>query len=51
MRIILFSAVILAAALLMPFGPLAAEDKPPEGQIEEGTGFSMFGTESIKGFD
>ena len=24
---------------------------PPGGQIEEGTGFSMFGTEAIKGFD
>ncbi len=29
----------------------AAEGAAPEGGMEEGTGFSMFGTESIKGFD
>ncbi len=45
------SIIILGALLLVPFGPLAAEEKKPEGSIEEGTGFSMFGTESIKGFD
>jgi len=28
-----------------------AEGAAPEGAMEEGTGFSMFGTESIKGFD
>lgn len=32
-------------------GGWAAEGAAPEGSMEEGTGFSMFGTESIKGFD
>lgn len=31
--------------------PEGGQPKPEGGQIEEGTGFSMFGTESIKGFD
>ncbi len=43
--------VIITAFLCVSVGPLAAEEKKPEGSIEEGTGFSMFGTESIKGFD
>ena len=37
--------------ITMQAGLLAAEEKKPEGTLEEGTGFSMFGTESIKGFD
>jgi hypothetical protein len=32
-------------------GAAEGQVPPPEGQMEEGTGFSMFGTESIKGFD
>jgi len=43
--------VIMGIVLFVSTGPLAAEDKKPEGTMEEGTGFSMFGTESIKGFD
>lgn len=31
--------------------PDGEQPKPAGGQIEEGTGFSMFGTEAIKGFD
>jgi hypothetical protein len=45
------SAIIATMFIAMLAGPLAAEEKRPEGQIEEGTGFTMFGTESIKGFD
>ncbi|MCS6897686.1 MAG: IPT/TIG domain-containing protein [Nitrospira sp.] len=49
------STVILIAAVAMTAlagpCPLGAADQKPEGTIEEGTGFSMFGTESIKGFD
>lgn len=45
------TAFIIASFLIASAGPLAAEEKRPEGQIEEGTGFTMFGTESIKGFD
>jgi hypothetical protein len=44
-------AIFLGIALGVPAGLLSAEEKRPEGQIEEGTGFTMFGTESIKGFD
>lgn len=47
----LVAAFIIASFLIVPVGPLAAEEKKPEGSIEDGTGFSMFGTESIKGFD
>ena len=47
----LISAFIIASLLIIPVVPLAAEEKKPEGSIEDGTGFSMFGTESIKGFD
>ena len=47
----LISAFIIASFLIVSAGPLAAEEKKPEGSIEDGTGFSMFGTESIKGFD
>jgi len=47
----LLSAIMIAACLFVSAGPLAAEEKKPEGSMEEGTGFSMFGTESIKGFD
>lgn len=43
--------LIAAVAMTALAGPLAAADQKPEGTIEEGTGFSMFGTESIKGFD
>ncbi len=43
--------IMVAAFLCVAVGPLAAEEKNPEGSMEEGTGFSMFGTESIKGFD
>ncbi len=45
------SAIIATVFIVVLAGPLAAEEKKPEGQIEEGTGFTMFGTESIKGFD
>lgn len=44
-------ALLITAFLALSVGPLAAEEKKPEGSMEEGTGFSMFGTESIKGFD
>jgi hypothetical protein len=44
-------AIIMGIVLFVTAGPLAAEEKKPEGSMEEGTGFSMFGTESIKGFD
>jgi IPT/TIG domain len=47
----LISAFIITSFLIVSAGPLAAEEKKPEGSIEDGTGFSMFGTESIKGFD
>jgi hypothetical protein len=47
----LISVLIVGAWLFVPAGPLAAEEKKGEGSMEEGTGFSMFGTESIKGFD
>ena len=47
----LIAVLIVGAWLLVPAGPLAAEEQKREGSIEEGTGFSMFGTESIKGFD
>lgn len=43
--------LIAAAVMMVVASPLAAEEQKPEGTIEEGTGFSMFGTESIKGFD
>jgi len=43
--------LIAAAISIAVASPLAAADQKPEGTIEEGTGFSMFGTESIKGFD
>jgi hypothetical protein len=45
------SAIIMGVFLLISTGLLAAEEKKAEGSMEEGTGFSMFGTESIKGFD
>jgi len=62
MRKVFIGIMVAAACALAALpGPAAraAEDKaaeapdakPAEGQIEEGTGFSMFGTESIKGFD
>jgi hypothetical protein len=52
-------AAVAVCAMTAALPAWAAEEpsqpvptKPPEGgQIEEGTGFSMFGTESIKGFD
>lgn len=47
----LISAFIIISFLIVPASPLAAEEKKPEGSMEDGTGFSMFGTESIKGFD
>jgi hypothetical protein len=47
----LISTFIIASFFIVSVGPLAAEEKKPEGTIEDGTGFSMFGTESIKGFD
>lgn len=47
----LISTFIIASFLIVSAGPLAAAEKKPEGTIEDGTGFSMFGTESIKGFD
>lgn len=48
----LISAFIITAFLIVSADPLAAEEKKkPEGSMEDGTGFSMFGTESIKGFD
>lgn len=47
----LISTFIIASFLIVSAGPLAAEKKKPEGSMEDGTGFSMFGTESIKGFD
>jgi len=45
------AACIIASSLLVSALSFAAEEKNPEGSIEDGTGFSMFGTESIKGFD
>ncbi len=47
----LMRVIIVGVFLCVSACPLAAEEKKPEGQIEEGTGFTMFGTESIKGFD
>lgn len=48
----LISAFIITSFLIVSAGPLAAEEKKKqEGSVEDGTGFSMFGTESIKGFD
>jgi len=47
----LISTFIIASFLIVSAGLLAAAEKKPEGTIEDGTGFSMFGTESIKGFD
>jgi len=47
----LISAIILGVFLFVLSGPLAAQEQKRDGSIEEGTGFSMFGTESIKGFD
>jgi hypothetical protein len=41
-------AAITVGSLLIPAGALLAAS---EGSIQEGTGFSMFDTESIKGFD
>ncbi|MFM8552458.1 MAG: IPT/TIG domain-containing protein [Nitrospiraceae bacterium] len=50
-----FLMVTLIASLQLAGQPApslwAAEGAAPEGGMEEGTGFSMFGTESIKGFD
>ena len=45
------AAIIIASSLLIPAVAFADEEKKPEGAMEDGTGFSMFGTESIKGFD
>ncbi len=47
----LISVIIMGVFLFMPSGVLSAEEQKREGSMEEGTGFSMFGTESIKGFD
>jgi len=47
----LISVVIMGAWLFVSSEPLSAEEQKREGSVEEGTGFSMFGTESIKGFD
>lgn len=48
----LMSAFIATVFVMVLAGPLsAAEKKKPEGTVEEGSGFSLFGTESIKGFD
>ena len=47
----LMSAFIAAVFVMVLAGPLAAAEKKKEGTMEEGSGFSMFGTESIKGFD
>ncbi|MDE3226393.1 MAG: hypothetical protein KGN30_13385, partial [Nitrospirota bacterium] len=50
-----FRTMVLLAAVglagIQAPGVWAAEGAAPEGSMEEGTGFSMFGTESIKGFD
>ena len=44
--------MMVVAVLLIPSHALwAAEGATPEGTTEEGTGFGLFGTESIKGFD
>jgi len=45
------AAFIIASFLIVSSDPLAAAEKKQEGSMEDGTGFSMFGTESIKGFD
>lgn len=47
------SAMMMVAALLIPSHTLWAAEgaAAPSGTMEEGTGFGMFGTESIKGFD
>lgn len=51
-RIMMIVALGLSAGAPGPAPFLwAAEGAAPEGGMEEGTGFSMFGTESIKGFD
>ena len=47
----LIFAVFILSSLLVSAVSFAAEEKKPEGAMEDGTGFSMFGTESIKGFD
>ncbi len=46
-----WSAAVVVTAFILPVHLWAAEGAAPEGATEEGTGFSMFGTESIKGFD
>jgi hypothetical protein len=47
-----FSTVMIALAICAPGHTIwAAEGAAPEGTMEEGSGFSLFGTESIKGFD
>lgn len=61
MRKIMKGLAVAAVCAMTAASPVwAAEEQPSEaappkapegGQIEEGTGFSMFGTESIKGFD
>ncbi|MBM4122505.1 MAG: hypothetical protein FJ249_07930 [Nitrospira sp.] len=47
-----FLTLMVVLAISAPVHTIwAAEGAPPEGTMEEGTGFSLFGTESIKGFD
>jgi hypothetical protein len=47
-----FTTRLTAAVITLALAyPVAAADEKPEGTIEEGTGYSLFGTESIKGFD
>lgn len=47
----LVSVLIMGVFLLILSDPLSAKEQKREGSMEEGTGFSMFGTESIKGVD
>lgn len=41
----------LAGFFLVPPSPLSAEEQSSKGAVVEGSGFSLFDTESIKGYD
>ena len=42
---------VMTAAFIWTLGAAGDLRAADEGKFEEGSGFSMFGTESIKGFD
>lgn len=48
-RVVAYS--VMTAAFLWTLGAVGHLRAADEGKFEEGSGFSMFGTESIKGFD